>query len=164
MNRYDILVDNAYLESCTYTNKAGMYPTFDIINKFCQTSAIVDSIIPTTETSEVIDSFADYFGYATIVSYFKNNFDMDFDMPVVMMPELGFGAQFSYELPMESLQECFSLKREALSEQSISRYSMEKKRSMTPHPGREDRGLPRFCGETLGRCRAIYGLLLIQLI
>lgn len=74
MNRYDILVDNAYLESCTYTNKAGMYPTFDIINKFCQTSAIVDSIIPTTETSEVIDSFADYFGYATIVSYFKNNF------------------------------------------------------------------------------------------
>lgn len=61
--------------------------------------------------------------------YFKNNFDMDFDMPVVMMPELGFGAQFSYELPMESLQECFSLKREALSEQSISRYSMEKKRT-----------------------------------
>ena len=61
--------------------------------------------------------------------YFKNNFDMDFDMPVVMMPELGFGTQFSYELPMESLQECFSLKREALSEQSISRYSMEKKRT-----------------------------------
>lgn len=56
-------------------------------------------------------------------------------MPVVMMPEIAFETQYSYELPMESLRECFSLKREALSEQSItrleehSRYYMEKKRT-----------------------------------
>ena len=61
--------------------------------------------------------------------YFKTNFDMDFDMPVVMMPGIAFDTQYSYELPMESLRERFQLDRGVLSKQSISRYSMEKKRT-----------------------------------
>lgn len=74
MSNYDIVIDNAYITNCTYDNKGMMYPTFQVINKFCETSAIVDSIIPSTETSEVIDRFADYFGAATINSYYKNNY------------------------------------------------------------------------------------------
>ena len=72
MSNYDIVIDNNYVTNCTYDKKGKMFPTFQVINKFCETSAIVDSIIPTTETSEVIDRFADYFGYATINSYYKN--------------------------------------------------------------------------------------------
>ena len=71
VSNYDIVIDNAYIESCTYQNKYGMYPTFDIINKFCQTSAIVDSIVPTTETSLVMDKLAEYFGYASVTSFYK---------------------------------------------------------------------------------------------
>ena len=72
MNEYDIQITPAYLNTCKYPEKHGMFPTFDIINKFCDTSAIIDSIVPTTETSDIMDSLADYFGYATITSYYKH--------------------------------------------------------------------------------------------
>ena len=61
--------------------------------------------------------------------YFKTNFDMDFDMPVVMMPELGIADQYCYDMPMPSIRARFQLEREELSKRSISRYSMEKKRT-----------------------------------
>ena len=72
MSNYDIVINNDYITNCTYTKKGTMFPTFDVINKFCETSAIVDSIIPTTETSEIIDRLSDYFGYASINSFYKN--------------------------------------------------------------------------------------------
>lgn len=72
MSNYDIVINNDYITNCTYSKKGTMFPTFEVINKFCDTSAIVDSIIPTTETSEIIDRLSDYFGYASINSFYKN--------------------------------------------------------------------------------------------
>ena len=46
-----------------------------------------------------------------------------------MMPEFGLADQYCYDMPMPSLRERFQLEREELSKQSISRYSMEKKRT-----------------------------------
>lgn len=73
MNNYDIMITPAYLNSCTFPEKCGMFPTFEIINAYTEQSSVND-IIPTTETSPIMDNLSEYFGYNSIVSYYKNNY------------------------------------------------------------------------------------------
>ena len=70
MSDYDIQITPAYINGCKYPEKAGMFPTFEIINKYCDISS-VDNIIPTPETSQIMNSFSEYFGYNSIVTVFK---------------------------------------------------------------------------------------------
>ena len=73
MSNYDIMITPAYLNSCTYPEKCGMFPTFEIINAYTEQSP-VDDIIPTIHTSPIMDNLSEYFGYNSIVSYYKNHY------------------------------------------------------------------------------------------
>ena len=72
-SEYDIELDQNYINNCTYEKKAGMYPTFDIINEFLFQSGQPD-LMPTQQTSPIIDMFVTELNItpATITNYFKS--------------------------------------------------------------------------------------------
>lgn len=72
MSDYNIEIDNNYVEDCTFEKKAGMYPTFDIINEYTYRSGQPD-IMPTQEASPIIDRLVTDLGYSysTISNYYK---------------------------------------------------------------------------------------------
>lgn len=69
MNRYDIVIDSEYLSSCTYENKAGMFPTLETLE--------IDSgvhhsrsLVPTQSDSPIIELFSNYIDRASIIRRF----------------------------------------------------------------------------------------------
>lgn len=70
-NNYNVKIDSNYLSSCEYPNKIGMYPTFDILEEYIALYGLA-SIIPTAQTSTIIDKLVNELGYSynSIVQYY----------------------------------------------------------------------------------------------
>lgn len=69
MNKYDIVIDSDYLDSCTYENKCGMFPTLEILE--------IDSgvhhsrsLVPTQTDSPIIELFSNYIDRGSIIRRF----------------------------------------------------------------------------------------------
>lgn len=69
MNRYDIVIDSDYLSSCTYDNKAGMFPTLETLEI---DSGINHSrsLVPTQSDSPIIELFSNYIDRGSIIRRF----------------------------------------------------------------------------------------------
>lgn len=69
MNRYDIVIDSEYLDSCTYENKCGMFPTLETleIDSNIHNSR---SLVPTSNDSPIIELFTNYIERTSIIRRF----------------------------------------------------------------------------------------------
>ena len=72
MSDYNIEFDDNYIEDCTYEKKAGMYPTFDIINEYIYRAGQPD-IMPTQQASPILNKLVTELGYSysSIMNYYK---------------------------------------------------------------------------------------------
>lgn len=69
MNRYDIVIDSDYLSSCTYDNKAGMFPTLEIL-EIDSGAHHSRSLVPTQSDSPIIELFSNYIDRSKIIRRF----------------------------------------------------------------------------------------------
>ena len=69
MSNYNIVVNADYINNCTYTNKCGMYPTFDILNEYILQSSLTD-IMPTAQTSPIMAMLEEYGFTRSQISYY----------------------------------------------------------------------------------------------
>ena len=71
MKSYYIDTDIAYIESCYFPNKAGMFPNFDIIESYLNIHSM-NKLVPTATESEIISAFIDLgFSHSQIYNYYK---------------------------------------------------------------------------------------------
>lgn len=68
MSNYNVIIDNEYVNSCTVTNKRGMYPTFEVIEKYIDFKGL-PSILP-EQNSPIITLLCEYFTMAQITNYY----------------------------------------------------------------------------------------------
>lgn len=68
MSNYNVVIDNEYVNSCTVNNKRGMYPTFDVIEKYIDFKGL-PSILP-EQNSPIITLLREYFTMAQITNYY----------------------------------------------------------------------------------------------
>lgn len=72
MSNYDTAIDEAYVEGCTYPNKNGMFPTFDILEKYHTMHPTFLAVMPTASESEIISMLVDAgYSYPSITNYYK---------------------------------------------------------------------------------------------
>ncbi len=73
MNNYNIDLTPEYITKCTNRYKSGMFPTFDILIKHIEITEQQD-IIPTAQTSKIIESLLEFFTYNEIAGYYREVF------------------------------------------------------------------------------------------
>lgn len=73
MYNYDIELTDEYISQCDYQHHGGMYPTFEIIDRWAEIHNR-PPIIPTPETSDIINALTDYLPYETIEKWYKLTF------------------------------------------------------------------------------------------
>lgn len=73
MPNYDIELTNDYISQCDYQHRTGMYPTFEMIDRWAEIHNR-PSIIPTTDNSDIINALTEYLPYDIIVKWYKITF------------------------------------------------------------------------------------------
>ena len=71
MNRYDIVLTTDYLNSCTYEEKCGMFPTLEMLEVDSNLNHR-HSLVPDESQSPIIELLSQFIDLSSIIARFKD--------------------------------------------------------------------------------------------